>query len=316
MRIFVPPAVQPAQTTRPSQLREVGLLLSLSALLQRYLPRGRGAVPRWLGKTFARDEEAFLTTRHGAKLVLSSDCYDVYATMRLYGNAWDYLDFQICHGCTVDGGSFYDIGANVGYMSVEMAAVSGGGVNIVAFEPQTRLAHAIKHSARLNGFTNLQVFDALVGDRSHEAQLFLAPASTHASGVLDSGRPSIGTVPKEMVAIDDLVACGSIPAPTSVKMDVEGSEHLVFRGATRTFREARPHIFLEYFWHWDPGARIRDEVEALLRSVSDYELYGYLKAKFDHTLFRMRSAEDWQIVHGLVLRNRTRPIRSPELFEP
>ena len=45
-----------------------------------------------------------------------------------------------------------------------------------------------------------------------------------------------------MIAIDDLVEAAEIPPPDMVKMDVEGSEHLVFQGAHRTFR-AHPPTF-------------------------------------------------------------------------
>jgi FkbM family methyltransferase len=45
--------------------------------------------------------------------------------------------------------------------------------------------------------------------------------------------------------IDGLVESGNIPLPNVVKIDVEGSEFDVLRGATRVIETSRPRIFLE-----------------------------------------------------------------------
>jgi FkbM family methyltransferase len=301
-------------------LRETGVLLSLAALLQRYLPRGKGAVPRWLGKALLRMNSQYLTTRHGTKLVLSPGSLDVYATMRLNNNSWDYHDFLTCVAATPDGATFYDIGANVGYFSLEMAPLTKGSVRVVAFEPQSALARAIRCSADLNKFDNIVVFDVLVGDITGESDFFLSAASIHASAVADSGRKPKRALRKQMVRIDDLVASGSILPPDFVKMDVEGSEHLVFRGAHQTFERYKPHIFLEYGADYPPSRQIRREIESLLSASADYDLFGHpplARAKnYSHTFFRMRREQDWLDIDSLFLKNRDRPVRNAGLFEP
>jgi FkbM family methyltransferase len=301
-------------------LKETGALLNLATLLQRYLPRGRGAVPRWLGKALLRMNSQYLTTRHGTKLVLSPCSLDIYATMRLANNSWDYHDFLTCVAATPDGATFYDIGANVGYFSLEMAPLTNGSVRVVAFEPQSTLARAIRCSADLNEFDNIIVFDVLVGNITGESDFFPSAASIHASAVADSGRKPNGVVRKQMVRIDDLVESGSILPPDFIKMDVEGSEHLVFRGARRTFEQYKPHIFLEYGDGYPPSRQIRREIESLLSASTDYDLFGHppsARAKnYSHSFFRMRREQDWLDVDSLFLKNRKRPVRNGGLFEP
>lgn len=301
-------------------LRAAGALLSLAALLQRYLPRGKGAVPRWIGRVLLRMNSQYLTTRHGAKLVLSPGSLDVYATMRLANNSWDYHDFLTCVAATPDGATFYDIGANVGYFSLEMALLTKGSVRVVAFEPQSALARVIRCSADLNRCDNIVVFDVLVGDITGESDFFLSAASIHASAVADSGRKPVSVLRKQMVRIDDLVAAGSIPPPDFVKIDVEASEHLVFRGAHQSFERYKPHIFLEYGADYPPSGQIRREIESLLNGSADYELFGHpplARAKnYSHTLFRMRREKDWLDIDSLLLKNRNRPVRNAGLFEP
>lgn len=299
--------------------RSADRALALAAFAQRRLPRGKGMVPRWLGKAVGR-KPRFLVTRHGAHLVMASSAWDVYATMALHDGTWDYHDFEWCMNGIPNSGVFYDIGANVGYFSVEMAMKLGDAVKVVAFEPQADLAAAITNSTTLNGMDNVKVVQAMVGDTVRQAELYLAPASIHASAVADSGRPNIGTVQTPMVTVDDLVEAAEIPPPNMVKMDVEGSEHLVFQGAHRTFRTHLPHMFLEYIAEFDRRLRVRHQVEQLVGDCLDLELFGHAAnnktSGRPYPWFRMRSEADWQRIDGLFLKNAERPVRDARVFEP
>ena len=301
------------------EYRPAGKIFAVAAFAQRHLPRAKGAVPRRLGKAAGR-KPMFLLTRHGARLVMAASAWDVYATIALSGGSWDYQDFGWCVNGIRDSGVFYDVGANVGYFSIEMAMRFGDAVEVVAFEPQKALAAAITSSTRLNGMNNVKVVQAIVGDAARWTELYVAPASIHASAVVDSGRPNIGTVQTQMIAIDDLVEAEEIPPPDMVKMDVEGSEHLVFQGAHRTFRAHLPHIFLEYRSEDDPGMRIRHKVEQLIEDCSELEVFGHAGndkvSGRPYSWFRMRSEADWQLIQGLFLKNAKRPIRDTLFFEP
>jgi FkbM family methyltransferase len=303
--------------TKLDKLTEARTALSLLSTLQETLPRGKAAVPRFLGKHFGSPMSRFMRTRHGARLVLCPSSYDVYATMHSAGNAWDYHDFEICRAGLPDGGVFFEIGANVGYFALEQAWLDRSG-KVYAFEPQTGLARAIAASADCNALENLQVFNALVGDHSGPATLYLAPGSIHASAVPDSGRPITSTVAMDMVSIDDLVQGGTIAPPDMIKMDVEGSEALVILGAARTLRDAKPNVFLEYMVEFDVGNRIRDAIDALLRDVPAYRLLASprkdLKKQHQTRLFEIVSAEQWNDVDGIYLLNRDRPLRDPAFF--
>jgi FkbM family methyltransferase len=300
------------------EYRRADRALAVAAFAQKHLPRGKGAVPRWLGKTIGRHPR-FLVTRHGAHLAMASIAWDVYATMALNGGSWDYHDFEWCVNGLPDAGVFYDIGANVGYFSVEMA-IRLVGVQVVAFEPQAELAAIITQSASLNRMENVRVVHAMVGNSARQAELYLAPASIHASAVADSGRRSVATVQARMVTVDDLVEAADIPPPDLVKMDVEGSEHLVFVGAARTFRTHRPHIFLEYIADYDPERRVRRQVERLVGDCPDLELFGHAAggktSGRPYGWFRIGSEADWLLCDSLFLKNPSRPVRDAGVFEP
>lgn len=303
-----------------ASIREADSLLRAASVLSRTLPRGKGAMVRTLGKILLAPNKRFMTTRHGAKLVLSPDSLDVYATMSQRQNAWDYHDFEVCFDSAPDGSVFYDVGANVGYFSIEMQARTGGAVRTIPFEPNDSLAAAIEQSARLNGNSRLTVVRALVGDRDGEAPMFVARATIHSSAVGDSNRAYKKIVQKRMVTIDALVQAGSIPPPDVLKLDIEGSEHLALRGAAHTIRVCKPHLFLEYHVRDDPGGRIWAEIQALLCDCSEYELYCSpqlnLRRNFPARFFRYSAPDDLEITDNLFLHNRTRPLRSTSMLGP
>jgi hypothetical protein len=61
---------------------------------------------------------------------------------------------------------------------------------------------------------------------------------------------------------DDLVASGVLPPPALVKIDVEGAEADVLRGATATLRTHRPLLLLEVH-----HVRAMHEVDDVLRAA-------------------------------------------------
>lgn len=239
--------------------------------------------------------------------------------MRIDGNAWDYRDFEICYASTPDGGVFFDIGANVGYFTVEMVALTGSKVTSIGFEANASLTSAIARTIEINGYAeNLIIVDALVGDRDGEAKFFIAPASIHSSAVADSNRGVTHAITKRMIALDTIVGSGELPPPDFIKMDIEGSEHLAFRGGAKMLREHRPHIFFEYLHEDDIGGRVRAEFEALVLETGCYDVYvspsSNLRARHASMLVPYSGPEDLTNSDAVYLRNRQRPVRNADIF--
>ena len=141
--------------------------------------------------------------------------------------------------------TFIDIGANVGWFSLNMAAL---GVNVLAFEPMEENIQLIKKSLELkenidSGVSdritlypyglgikeetcylysdNLNVGDGHVNCVEHESEVHLQENySIH--GKIDVKR------------LDDIIKLEGIAVPV-VKMDVEGYEANVFEGESKTF---------------------------------------------------------------------------------
>ena len=298
-------------------------LIAFAAWLQLALPRGKGSIPRKVGELLLprdlRQAKNFIT-RHGTRMFMDRSALDVFATMYRNGRAWDYHDFQTCLDLTRHGGVFYDIGANIGYESLEMCKLHGSETQVASFEPHDRLAALIAAAGDANGFESLSVVNCLVGNKDDIDHVFyIAPSTIHASAVEDSGRQVAREARIPMYRIDTLVQQGILAAPTSIKMDVEGSEHLVFEGARETLRNHCPHVFLEYHQWEDPDLRIRNEMNTLIDDTGCYDVFGYTRNSapgvLDSKLVRMDDG-DWKHVHSIVLYNWTAELGSTVSFKP
>lgn len=164
---------------------------------------------------------------------------------------------------TKNGGAFYDIGANIGYMAISVANRGPKGLAVVAFEANPQLAQAIALSAEMNDLP-VHVFSAALDETAGEVDFFIPNHAVHAS--LVSRAQDARRVRVQSVRLDDLVESGKIPPPTMIKIDVEGAEMRVFSGAEKTLRTHKPAVIYECDINLKRFGKIQADVEAQLKS--------------------------------------------------
>lgn len=145
------------------------------------------------------------------------------------------------------GQTFFDIGANVGYYTILGSRLVGEGGSVVAIEPDLRnLFHLYQH-VTMNKADNVTIVAAACADTLSVAAF--SPGMNCATGHLASGidhhgnRIRNGSGIVSTVTLDEVVRRYGV-APDVVKIDVEGAEYLVLKGAEKTLLKARPKIFL------------------------------------------------------------------------
>jgi FkbM family methyltransferase len=143
------------------------------------------------------------------------------------------------------GDTVYDIGANIGYVSLSLAKSVGPSGQVIAFEPVPKNVDSFRESISLNHLTNVLVLEFAASEQSGEAVIRIAENLSTASLVWHQNDPSAAQLTIRTVQIDQLVDSGDLPYPRFVKIDVEGAEGSVLKGMRRMVNAAKPVLFIE-----------------------------------------------------------------------
>lgn len=169
------------------------------------------------------------------------------------------------------GDVVWDVGANVGLFGIAAAGLAGPSGRVLLVEADTWLVGLLRRSAAAARATGLHVdvLPAAASDAVGIAEFEIARRGRAANYLADAmGSTSTGGVREAQlvptVSLDWLLE--RFPAPRFLKIDVEGAEDRVLRGATRLLAEARPVLLCEV------TGRVRDAVTAILRQAR-YRLY-------------------------------------------
>ena len=151
------------------------------------------------------------------------------------------------------GMTFYDIGANIGFLSLLAARAVGKDGKVFAFEADPDVAARLRENVARNEFPGITVQEKAVNDKS--GPVFFArtdPSTSPDRGlghIVNQG--GAGTIQVEGISLDDFA--NAAMAPDFLKCDVEGAESDVFRGAQKLLAEKRPGILCEM--HSDENRR-------------------------------------------------------------
>jgi FkbM family methyltransferase len=135
----------------------------------------------------------------------------------------------------------FDIGASYGAFSF-VAAHFGG--TAVAVDPSPIAVQLIGLQTRLNGYDkHIRIIQACVSDTVGETEMLSSGVFSDGYFRMARGRSSSELTKTRAVTIDQLA--DQFGPPTHIKIDVEGYEAAVVRGAKRTLTRWAPLLFLE-----------------------------------------------------------------------
>ena len=142
------------------------------------------------------------------------------------------------------GGNFLDVGSNMGIYVVCMAdAVRRAGARIVSIEPLAANVARQRANIELNQCADVVgLIEKAVGERPGTLLMGGNFESSSVNGIITPA----GTVPVEVTTLDDLAKAGVLRQISMIKMDIEGYEPAVLRGAVEFLRRDRPVLFGEF----------------------------------------------------------------------
>jgi FkbM family methyltransferase len=140
-----------------------------------------------------------------------------------------------------EGDTVIDVGANVGFFTVLAAALVGPKGRVVSFEPDPANFARLQANVKANGFEHVTLINRPVSDQARPVSFYINSDDSGGSAlwdpaeypgnVLSKANPQVLSV--ESTTIDAELERLALPPVRLVKIDTEGAEHQVVRGARR-----------------------------------------------------------------------------------
>jgi FkbM family methyltransferase len=189
--------------------------VSIAGIPVRLMPRGQVAAFFWTGHRFERHEVAFI--------------------------------LSVLEPSTI----FFDVGANVGLFTIS-AAKKIGGKGVFAFEPCSSTCGLLKQNLLLNRVADVNVSQLALGESVGEGVLQVNARGKDGLNTLGSAtHPESKVVGQEGVritSVDIFMKDHKVPRVDVMKVDIEGAELMMFRGARDLLERAdAPLILYEGF---------------------------------------------------------------------
>jgi FkbM family methyltransferase len=166
------------------------------------------------------------------------------------------------------GMTFVDVGANIGYYTALASSLVGPAGQVFAFEPSPYAAQRLNMLKKENSLSNVKVFESGVSDTIGETTLHLQRGSRNHSPTMVP-IPNCDSVTVPLTTLDRFAQENGLSQIDLLKIDVEGYEHHVLKGAHDLLsRGSIKAVLCEFNDYWLRGAKTTiSQVEDLLASA-------------------------------------------------
>jgi FkbM family methyltransferase len=155
---------------------------------------------------------------------------------------------------------FLDVGVNFGQTLLKVKAI-GAAIKYYGFEPSGLCSYYASQLIRVNGFTNAQIIRTALSDASGILTL-QAPSEGDTRATILETEESSSNGYRELVpaiTLDSMISLINDTKETILKVDVEGAEMMVFKGAEKYINEFRPVMLFENLPSGNDAAKVREQ---------------------------------------------------------
>ncbi len=210
--------------------------------------KGKVRVVNFFGRWLRHPGDAE-TVRRGIGYTMRLDLEDMVQESIFFFNFYERPLATYLLAVLSEGMVFVDIGAHVGQYTLLASKKVGPTGRVYSFEPHPRNFEALAQNVLLNRFANASLYNSALADSVAECKLFVNAADaghknrgTHSlRAQKDWSQPA--TIPIRATRLDDVL--GEITRLDALKIDVEGAELLVLKGAEHLLARFKPIIAFE-----------------------------------------------------------------------
>lgn len=180
------------------------------------------------------------------------------------------------------GDVFLDVGANIGFLSCIAARLVGDGGFVYAVEPNPEIYKILEKNIALNKLENINPFNFALGAEVSKARIYDNLRTNRGSASLIPPKGISEQSGKEInvTTIDTLIRKRQMSIPTLLKIDVEGFELEVLKGASTLLRSSQaPILCVEYSYLHTQYRGNTIDIYRFIKSMNDYSFYRLRRGK-------------------------------------
>jgi FkbM family methyltransferase len=159
-----------------------------------------------------------------------------------------------------------DIGANIGYTTLLFSKACSKG-KILSIEPSKELFNTVESHLQLNGIKNVTCLNIGLGDQEKTAMLYkVSENNSGMNRVFENTETSYNSESVKIKTLDAVLSEQKIEKVNAIKIDVEGYEFKILKGALNTIKTNKPILFIEI-----------DDLNLKEQHTSPKEVFNFLK---------------------------------------
>ncbi len=175
--------------------------------------------------------------RHGRFLVNVNDMF-VGKSLVEYGE-FSKEEGDLFASIVTPGMTVVEVGANIGAHTVQLSKLVGQNGLVIAYEPQRLVYQMLCANLQLNSLANVHALNMAVGESKGVIPIpDMVPTEVQNFGGFEVSGHAQGT-PTAVAVLDDLARCDFL------KVDCEGMELQVLKGASDLIRRCKPIMYME-----------------------------------------------------------------------
>lgn len=137
-----------------------------------------------------------------------------------------------------------DVGANIGGTLLEFAKKAVGG-RVIGFEPDPINYKKLIENISLNDFKNIETIRCGLGDREATMNLYSVESNNPGANKILNKNADIPHENIHVIRFDDFAAKNNLKNVDIIKIDIEGFEMNMLKGAEQTLKKFKPLLFIE-----------------------------------------------------------------------
>ena len=193
-----------------------------------------------------------------------------YVDRTIFMGCYEPLNTWLFKRILSPGGAVVDVGANIGYFSLLAAKLVGNAGKVIAVEAHPRNFEILSAAVQHNGLEQVVAFNIGLSDENGSAQVIMADQNEFANRTASMvPQPGLSGPTVPVRRFDDCISDWNIDVIDLLKLDVDGFETKVARGAAESLRSGRvKNVIVELNDHWlSASGSSAQELTALLHAA-------------------------------------------------